>query len=89
MKKKFFKATLNRVLIDNYINVIQLVMKKHRCSLSREEIGFLEQSVTLLKEYKKAGGDSKSDLQMITLQVTEILLRFLFSDDCDRLEDLF
>jgi hypothetical protein len=84
------KTKLRRALLDELIKGIDEVIKKHRCSLSKDEVNFLEQSITLLKEYKKSGKDSDINLQIVTVQVIEILLRFfLFSSDSESIEDIF
>lgn len=83
------KVRLKCALIDELLKTVKLVLKKHRCSHSRVEICFLEQSVALLKEYKKAGGAVEPDFQLLTEQVTVILLKFLFSGEDDNLEDFF
>jgi hypothetical protein len=74
------KAKLRSALLNNLINGILEVITKHRCSLSRNEVVFLEQSIILLKEYKKLGKNADNDFKLITIQVIEILIRFfLFS----------
>ena len=83
------KVRLKSALIDDFLKTIRLILEKHRCSLSRVEINFLEQSITLLKEYKNSGGDVGPDFQLLTEQVTVILLRFLFSGEDVNLEDFF
>ena len=83
------KSGLRRALLKNLINGIEEVLKQHRCSLSRDEVSFLEQSITLLKEYRKSGKDTDTSFKIITIQVVEILMRFfLFGSESDNLEDL-
>lgn len=82
-------AKQRSALLDELIKTINVVLKKHRRSLLRDEVTFLKQSIVLLKEYKKTGLESEMNSQVIVIQVVGVLTRFfLFGSEDACIGDL-
>lgn len=79
----------NPQTIDRLMLGIKSIVSENRSSLSEEEVALLEECITFLDIVKSANDPQSPDAIKIVSSVIEILLRVLFSDDFDKLKDLF
>jgi len=79
----------NTQTIIRLIDGIQLIVSESRSSLSVEDVNLLKDCIAFLETVRDADNPRSPTSNKIVASVIEILLRVLFSDDFDKLKDLF
>ena len=75
--------------IIRLIDGLQLIVSGSRSSLSVEDVNHLKDCIAYLEAVRDADNPRSPSSNVIVASVVKVLLRVLFSDDFDKLKDLF
>jgi hypothetical protein len=79
----------NTQTIIRLIDGIQSIVSESRSSLSVKDVDHLKDCITFLETVRDTDNPRSPTSNRIVASVIEILLRVLFSDDIDKIKDLF